>query len=200
MEGPTPSSAVYYGSLSVHAGCFLLLRATPLLEHSWIARVMIGTAGLCTALYATFAGRTQADVKSVLAFATLTQIGVIILEISLGLSAVAFAHLTGHALFRLLQFLTAPNVIHEFHQLENVSGGHLGATGRHLERLVPQTWQPRLYRFALDRAGLDEVLERFVVAPIYSLAHALDRLDRSACGLLAGRLRIFQPRQPERKS
>src|SRR5262245_19867574 len=51
MEGPTPSSAVYYGSLSIHAGCFLLLRAAPLLEHSAAARVLAGTLGLATAIF-----------------------------------------------------------------------------------------------------------------------------------------------------
>src|SRR5262249_34936902 len=51
MEGPTPSSAVYYGSLSIHAGCFLLLRSAPLLEHTTTARIFVGAVGLVTAIF-----------------------------------------------------------------------------------------------------------------------------------------------------
>src|SRR4029079_16535236 len=52
MEGPTPSSAVYYGSLSIHAGCFLLLRSAPLLERALAARVLAGMLGATTAVFA----------------------------------------------------------------------------------------------------------------------------------------------------
>ena len=64
MEGPTPSSAVYYGSLSVHAGCFLLLRAAPLLEQAPAARLLAGALGAATAVFAAFTTRAQSDVKS----------------------------------------------------------------------------------------------------------------------------------------
>src|SRR5262249_44513483 len=75
MEGPTPSSAVYYGSLSIHAGCFLLLRAGPLLEHAPAARVLAGVLGASTAIFAGVTTRVQSDVKSSLAYAALTQVG-----------------------------------------------------------------------------------------------------------------------------
>src|SRR5213078_2238867 len=64
MEGPTPSSAVYYGSLSIHAGCFLLLRAAPLLEQAPAARILAGALGAATALFAGITTRVQSDVKS----------------------------------------------------------------------------------------------------------------------------------------
>src|SRR4030095_14695184 len=67
MEGPTPSSAVYYGSLSIHAGCFLLLRAAPLLEQAPAARLLAGILGAVTALFAAVTTRVQSDVKSSLA-------------------------------------------------------------------------------------------------------------------------------------
>ena len=125
MEGPTPSSAVYYGALSIHAGCFLLLRAEPLLARSAVAQVLAALAGATTALYATFAARVQTDVKSALAYASLTQVGIIVVEISLGFTTLAFIHIVGHACFRLLQFLSAPNILHDLHELEKRVGGHL---------------------------------------------------------------------------
>src|SRR5262249_50788212 len=78
MEGPTPSSAVYYGSLSIHAGCFLLLRAAPLLERAAAARVVVGILGAVTAVFAGMTTRVQSDVKSSLAYASLTQVGIIV--------------------------------------------------------------------------------------------------------------------------
>src|SRR5262249_1880494 len=59
MEGPTPSSAVYYGSLSIHAGAFLLLRSAPLLEHAGVARVLVGGIGVATTIFAGITTRVQ---------------------------------------------------------------------------------------------------------------------------------------------
>ena len=118
MEGPTPSSAVYYGSLSIHAGCFLLLRAAPLLEQAPAARLLAGGLGAATACSPGMATRVQSDVKSSLAYASLTQVGIIVVEIAIGWYTIAFVHLAGHACFRLLQFLSAPNVLHDLHGIE----------------------------------------------------------------------------------
>ena len=125
MEGPTPSSAVYYGSLSIHAGCFLLLRAAPLLEQAPAARLLAGGLGAATALFAGITTRVQSDVKSSLAYASLTQVGLIVVEIAIGWYTIAFVHLAGHACFRLLQFLSAPNVLHDLHGIEEAIGDTL---------------------------------------------------------------------------
>ena len=185
MEGPTPSSAVYYGALSIHAGCFLLLRAGPLLEHSVWARVLAGAVGVITAIYATLATRVQTDVKSGLAYASLTQVSIIVIEIALGLNTLAFVHLLGHACFRLLQFLTAPNVLHDLHELENAAG-HFEPTGAHLQKAVPPRVRHWLYLFAVERGFLDPLLDRAVVVPFQRSARALDRLDRLVCDIVGG--------------
>lgn len=178
MEGPTPSSAVYYGALSIHAGCFLLLRFEPLLAQSLPARLLAGAAGVTTAVYATVAARVQSDIKSALAYASLTQVGIIVLEISVGLTTLAFAHLVGHACFRLLQFLSAPNVLHELHELENRLGEHdvNGALSR-----VP-TLPASLFLFGLERGFIDSILDRAVVSPFRWLTTRLDWFDRLLCG------------------
>jgi NAD(P)H-quinone oxidoreductase subunit 5 len=188
MEGPTPSSAVYYGALSIHAGCFLLLRAGPLLEQAPLARVAIALAGAATALYAVFVARVQTDVKSALSYAALTQVGLIVVEIALGLYTLAFIHMLGHASYRLLQFLSAPNVLHDLHEIENAVGLR-PAAGRdaHLHDR-PFAHGRTLYLLALERGFLDSLLDRLVITPGLAVVKSLDRMDRLLCGKLSSAL------------
>ena len=181
MEGPTPSSAVYYGSLSIHAGCFLLLRSAPLLEQAPIARVLVGVLGAATAIFAGITTRVQSDVKSSLAYAALTQVGIIVTEISFGWYTVAFVHLAGHACFRLLQFLSAPNVLHDLHGLENVIGERRSESEGYLQRLAPTRVRRLLYLVALERGFLDSLIDRVLVQPFMKVANHLSRLDRWLC-------------------
>jgi NADH-quinone oxidoreductase subunit L len=183
MEGPTPSSAVYYGSLAIHAGCFLLLRAAPLLEQAPAARLLAGGLGAATALFAGVTARVQSDVKSALAYASLTQVGIIVVEIAAGWYTLAFIHLAGHACFRLLQFLSAPNVLHDLHALEDAIRGH--AVPRHGQRgAVPAAVRRQLFLVALERGFLDSMLDRVVVEPFTRLARRLTRLDRWLCDVV----------------
>ena len=168
MEGPTPSSAVYYGSLSIHAGCFLLLRSGPLLEHSLAARAAAGGLGALTAIFAAATTRVQSDVKSSLAYAALTQVGLIVVEIAAGWYTVAFVHMAGHACFRLLQFLSAPNVLHDLHGIDAIGG-----------RAAPSK---TVFLIAVERGFLDSLLDRLCVTPFTRMANALTAFDRRLCG------------------
>jgi NADH-quinone oxidoreductase subunit L len=181
MEGPTPSSAVYYGSLSIHAGCFLLLRAAPLLEQVLVARILAGALGAATAVFAGMTTRVQSDVKSSLAYASLTQVGIIVVEIAIGWYTIAFVHLAGHASFRLLQFLSAPNVLHDLHGMADALGDRPVPRASHLEQLTSGRVRRWLFLFALERGFLDNLLDRVVVDPFMRLAHGLTRLDRWLC-------------------
>jgi NAD(P)H-quinone oxidoreductase subunit 5 len=176
MEGPTPSSAVYYGALSVHAGCYLLWRAEPLIRGSPAAQALVIATGAATAILAAFSARVQTNVKSALSYATLTQVGVIVVEIGLGFRTLAFVHLIGNACVRLVQFLTAPNVLMDLHGLEGAARGR-GAR-----------W-PRVYAFALQEGGLDMLLDALVVRPFLAIARAGQRLD----GILAGERPVEGP-------
>ncbi|HVH29918.1 MAG TPA: proton-conducting transporter membrane subunit [Vicinamibacterales bacterium] len=181
MEGPTPSSAVYYGSLSIHAGCFLLLRAAPLLEQTPAARVLAGVLGGATAVFAGITTRVQSDVKSSLAYASLTQVGIIVVEIAIGWYTIAFVHLAGHACFRLLQFLSAPNVLHDLHGIEDAIGDRPSPASGHLEAVTSERVGRHLYLIALERGFLDNVLDRVVVEPFTRLARMLTHLDEWLC-------------------
>ena len=182
MEGPTPSSAVYYGSLSIHAGCFLLLRAAPLLEHAPAARLLAGGLGAATAIFAAITTRVQSDVKSSLAYAALTQVGIIVIEIAIGWYAIAFVHLAGHACFRLLQFLSAPNVLHDLHGMEDAIGERPSPTSGYVVALASDRIRRALFLTALERGFLDNILDRTVVQPFTRLARRLTRLDEWLCG------------------
>jgi NAD(P)H-quinone oxidoreductase subunit 5 len=178
MEGPTPSSAIFYGALSVHAGAFLLLRLSPILERAPLAAGLLVGLGLLTSLHATLVGRAQTDIKSALAYASLTQVGLVWVEIGLGLDRLALAHIVGHGCLRSLQFLRTPSLLHDFHRAEDAVGGHLAHTGAHLERWLPPAAQRWLYRLALERAYLDDGLDEWVLRPLFAGLRRLDGLER----------------------
>jgi NAD(P)H-quinone oxidoreductase subunit 5 len=182
MEGPTPSSAVFYGALSVHLGAFLLLRMSPLITISvWLAIVIVGL-GFVTAVYAYLVGTVQTDIKSALSFASLAQVGIIVMEIGLGhwvpfLWYVALVHLLGHACLRTLQFVRAPSLLQDYRNLENALGERLPRPPGPLVA-APLRLRGWLYRFALERGYLDAILIDYVVRPFVRLFQWFDRLER----------------------
>jgi NAD(P)H-quinone oxidoreductase subunit 5 len=178
MEGPTPSSAIFYGAISIHAGAYLLLRVQPILAQSRLASALVVAVGLLTALHGTIVGRVSADAKTSLAYASLTQVGVVFVEIGLGWKWIAVAHILGHATVRTLQFLRAPSMLHDYHLMHSAVGGEFSPTGQVLEALFPERAQLWLYRWALDRGHLDTILDRAVVHPLMRLSSLFARLDR----------------------
>lgn len=153
MEGPTPSSAIFYGALSVHAGAYLLLRARPILDASPWAWVAVVAVGAVTAVQGALVGRVCPDAKTSLAYATMTQLGLIFVEIGLGFDRLALWHIAGHAVLRTAQFLQAPSLLHDHHQLHSAAGGHLPAAGAPFGALMPRAAREWLYGFALDLRG-----------------------------------------------
>jgi NADH-quinone oxidoreductase subunit L len=177
MEGPTPSSAIFYGAISIHAGAYLLLRAQPLLAHSPTASGLVVAVGLLTAMHGAIVGRASADAKTSLAYASLTQVGIIFVEIGLGWRWLAVTHTVGHATVRTLQFLRAPSMLHDFHKMHSAIGGEVAPAGSYLEELFPQRVYLWLYRWALDRGHLDTILDRFAIYPLLRLSNLFARLD-----------------------
>jgi NADH-quinone oxidoreductase subunit L len=186
MEGPTPSSAVFYGALSVHLGVFLLLRVSPVLDSSLLLSAVVVVLGLASACFAYLTGRVQTDIKSALAFASLTQVGLIIAEIGLGLRYLALLHLLGHACLRTLQFLRAPSMLHDHHQLENAIGARPGAAEPAWEQRLSPTTQQRLYRFALERGYLDALIEKLIARPVQGLFQTCSRWEANWLHWLEG--------------
>jgi NADH:ubiquinone oxidoreductase subunit 5 (subunit L)/multisubunit Na+/H+ antiporter MnhA subunit len=186
MEGPTPSSAIFYGALSIHAAPFLLLRMAPVFEASPLARGLLFLVGLLTAIHGSMVGRVMTDTKSTLAYASLAQVGLIFVEIALGWHTLAMVHGFGHASARAVQLLRVPSTLAERDELLGAVGGQLLPKGVFLERALPPGLRLRLYRFAWNRWHLDALVERGAVAPALGLFRAVDRLDRAWTRLLSG--------------
>jgi NAD(P)H-quinone oxidoreductase subunit 5 len=108
-------------------------------------------------------------------------VGIIVVEIAIGWYTIAFIHLAGHACFRLLQFLSAPNVLHDLHGIENAIGSRPSRTGSYLAAVIPNRARLLLYLIALERGFLDTIVDRVVVEPFVRCATQLTRLDRWLC-------------------
>jgi NADH:ubiquinone oxidoreductase subunit 5 (subunit L)/multisubunit Na+/H+ antiporter MnhA subunit len=178
MEGPTPSSAIFYGAISIHAGAYLLLRIQPVLAQSALASALVILIGVATAIHGTIAGRASADAKTSLAYASLSQVGVVFVEIGMGWNSIAVAHILGHATVRTMQFLRAPSMLHDYHQMHSAIGGEVSQAGKYLEGLLPEGIQLWLYRWAFDRGHLDTILDSWVVHPLLEVSKAFAKLDR----------------------
>ncbi|HWG41225.1 MAG TPA: proton-conducting transporter membrane subunit [Gemmataceae bacterium] len=186
MEGPTPSSAIFYGALSVHLGAYLLLRVSPLLECSlWLGAVIV-VLGLSTAVLAYLIGSVQTDIKAALSFASLSQVGIIVAEIGLGFRYLALVHLLGHACLRTLQFVRASSLLHDYHALENAIGKHLPHAPFFPLRWVGTFTRASIYRLALDRGCLDSWLKMCIVAPFVRLFLWCDARERGWTDFLTG--------------
>jgi NAD(P)H-quinone oxidoreductase subunit 5 len=186
MEGPTPSSAIFYGALSVHLGVFLLLRISPILDASPALAGLVMAMGLVTAVYAYLAGSVQSDIKSVLAYASLTQVAIIVVEIGMGFRYVALVHLLGHACLRTLQFLRAPTLLHDYHTLENAIGEHLPQARLPWVRPASRPFAGWLYRLALEQGYFDTILTEYALRPFVRMLRWCDRLERRWTDFLAG--------------
>lgn len=111
MEGPTSSSAIFYGALSVHMGLFLLIRTYPLWEGNIWLHIAVGVVGLVTAVVATSIARVQSSIKTQIAYASITQIGIMFVEVALGLWWLALIHFVSNALLRTYQLLISPSIV-----------------------------------------------------------------------------------------
>ena len=185
MEGPTPSSAVFYGALSIHLGTYLLLRVSPLLDVSLPLRVAVILLGLVSAAFGALAARVQTDVKNALAFASLTQVGIITVEIGLGLHYVALIHMIGHACLRTLQLLRAPSVLKDHQILEDAVGEHLTGDAVNPPQ-VQSGFRLWLYRFAIQRGNLDACLDDWIVRPFTKMFEKFDALECRWTTFLSG--------------
>lgn len=180
MEGPTPSSAIFYGAISVHLGAFLLLRVQPLILASGIGTVLLIVLGAGSAFLGTLLHRSSCDAKTSLAHATQSQIGLIFVEIGLGWVWIPMLHILGHSIVRTAQFLRAPSMLHEHHHVHAAAGGDLAPTGSHLETLFPRGLQVWLYRVAIDGGVYETLLQRILLKPILATAHFLAVLEPAA--------------------
>lgn len=126
MEGPTPVSALIHAATMVAAGIFLVARVFPLFEASATAMTVVATVGGITAFFAATIACVQNDIKRILAYSTLSQLGYMMMAMGCGGYAAGMFHLTTHAAFKALLFLAAGAVIHAVHTNNIWEMGGLG--------------------------------------------------------------------------
>ncbi len=171
MEGPTPSSAIFYGSLSVHIGAFLLMRTFPFWEHQPSVRWMIGLLGLFTSIIASGIARVQSSVKSQIAYASIGQIGVIFIELSLGWIGLALFHFAGNAFLRTYQLLVSPSAVTYLirEQFYNFT-----PRVHTFEDSLPRRVEYSLYVLCLKEWNLDTFMYRYLWNPLKKLGNWFD--------------------------
>ena len=120
MEGPTPVSALIHAATLVTAGLYLLVRSSPILEYSTTALLVITLVGASTAFFAATCGLVQNDLKRIIAFSTISQLGYMVMAVGLSQYNVALMHVVNHAFFKALLFLGAGAVIHSFADQQDI--------------------------------------------------------------------------------
>ena len=134
MEGPTPLSALIHAATMVAAGVFMLARSFFLLQTSAMALTLVLWIGLITSLIAALMATQQDDIKRVLAYSTLSQLGLMVAAVGLSNPEAGIFHLFTHASFKALLFLAAGSVIHCLHHEQNI--WHMGG----LQKKMPVTF------------------------------------------------------------
>ncbi len=134
MEGPTPVSALIHAATMVTAGVYLVARSSPIFASAPSAMLVVGGIGTFTAIFAAIIGIAQQDIKKVLAYSTISQLGYMFMALGVGAWSAAIFHLVTHAFFKALLFLGAGSVIHSMDGEQDMRcmGG--------LARRIPVTW------------------------------------------------------------
>jgi NADH-quinone oxidoreductase subunit L len=133
MEGPTPVSALIHAATMVTAGVYMVARSHALFEQSGVALDVVAWVGVLTALFAATIGLVQTDIKRILAYSTVSQLGYMFVGVGVGAYAAGIYHLVTHAFFKALLFLGAGSVIHALSGEQDIR--KMGGLGRRL----PQT-------------------------------------------------------------
>ncbi len=170
MEGPTTSSAIFYGALSVHIGVFLLLRTFPIWEDSGVFRILVFSIGLITSVLATLTARVQSTVKTQIAYASIAQIGLMFIEVALGWHTLALVHFTANAFLRSYQLLVSPSVlsylIHD--QFFNFIPPQHNLTRNFWGKL-----RLTVYMLSIKEWNLDVLMYRYLWQPLKKIGHLM---------------------------
>ncbi len=170
MEGPTSSSAIFYGSLSVHIGVFLLLRTHPFWEDMVWAKAVIIVIGALTAIIATMIARVQPTVKTQIAYSSAAQIGLMFIEVALGFHWLVLIHFAGNAFLRTYQLLVSPSVLNYLvhHQFFHYTKPEQKAVSR---------LKAALFMLSIKEWNLDTIMFRYVWSPFKWLGKKMEFLQ-----------------------
>src|SRR5687768_6157589 len=120
MAGPTPVSALIHAATMVTAGLYMVTRTNVIFQHSQTMLLVVALVGMGTAIFAAIIGITQNDIKKVLAYSTVSQLGFMFMAAGVGAFAISIFHVMTHAFFKALMFLGAGSVIHGMHHEQDM--------------------------------------------------------------------------------
>lgn len=166
MEGPTVSSAVFYGALSVHLGIFLLLRTYPLWSGILLLRFVLIIVGVISMLIGYTTSSVQSSAKPQLAYAVLTQLGIMFIEIGFGFINLAMWHMAAHAILRMYQLLISPSAM--TFRLRTIFYGEISKAP--LLAKLPTRWRFTIYTAAINEWYLDAFWFNYLWTPAKKIA------------------------------
>ena len=185
MEGPTPSSAIFYGALSVHLGVFLLLRTTPIWSYHYLTRLSVFNIGLLTVIVASISEKTQSNIKGQIAYASITQVGFMFMELALGLESLVLLHFVGNAFLRCYQLLVSPSIVVHLLRVEGATDSdfYIRKSSRFqflpasLRDTLPDVLQNTLYVFSLQEGNLEILVRAALWTPLKRVGSSINRIN-----------------------
>ncbi len=177
MEGPTSSSALYYGALSVSLGPILLIKNFLLFQDLLMVRVFIGAVALITAPMALIISKVRSDMKSTLAYSSIFHISIICLEIALGLKWLAIFHLVSNAFIRIDQFLSSLNVIQDFYENPLFFPGAKLNISNSDKNFQSSRFQKKIYHLAVNGFGFDWFIQNKVIGRWLSVLYIIESAE-----------------------
>lgn len=179
MEGPTPSSALYYGALSISLGPILIIKFYPLIQYYPVVQYSLIVIGLLTAPFALMTSKARSDAKSILAYSSVLQIAFVFIELGLGLKWLAIIHIVSNAFTRIYQFLRSLNTIQDFYENPLFFRGSVLETETNIFSLLPKSLQKKLYYLAINGFGLDWILINYVINPWMKVVHGFEKIENT---------------------
>ncbi len=168
MEGPTPSSSIFYGSIAVHIGIYLLLRTYPFWGQIYEVKIAIICIGLISGFVASSIAKVQFSIKAQIGYSSIAQIGIMMIEVALGFETLALIHMTGNAFLRSYQLLVSPSVVtyklrDQFFNYKPIKSN----TFSKLQNKINNT----LYVLSLKEFYMDNYLYKYLWFPFKRLGH-----------------------------
>jgi len=195
MEGPTPSSSIFYGSIAVHIGVYLMLRTYPFWHNIGFIQVNIILLGLVTTFVSTSIAKVQFSIKGQIAYSSLAQIGIMMVEVALGFENLALVHLTGNAFLRSYQLLISPSIV--TYKLRDQFFNFISKKDKKTSK-----WQAKIYNtiyvLSLKEFYMDNYIYKYLWFPLKKTGGKLSQLNTKSAiiififsGTIAGYLFIF---------
>ena len=188
MEGPTASTAIFYGSVAVHLGVYLLLRTYPFWSAIDWVKWNVVAMGVTTAVLAAVAAKVQISVKAQIAYSSITQIGIIFVEVALGFHWLALIHLSGNAFLRAYQLLISPSVVTYMIREQFFS---FVPSVQSKRSKIRQYIQNSLFIIGLNEWKLDRLMYAYLWKPIKVLGRGFQFLTMRLVIILSGLMITF---------